>query len=103
MKDFYDVLYFAEHYNFNKEILIQAITTTFNNRSTDLGLSKIVFEDKFKSDQNFQKLWKAFIERNKLESTKTFSDVVSQIQSFIQPIFDSRTKNIWNPEKWVWE
>ena len=103
MKDFYDILFFAENYNFKKETLIQAITTTFNNRSTDLELSKIVFEDKFKSDQNFQKLWKAFIERNKLESTKTFSDVVSKIQSFIQPIFDSGTKNNWNPDKWIWE
>lgn len=103
MKDFYDVLFFAEHYNFTKEILIQAITTTFNNRSTDLELSKIIFEDKFKNDENFQKLWFAFLNRNKLENHKTFSEVVSQIQSFIQPIFDSRTKNIWNPEKWVWE
>jgi len=103
MKDFYDILFFAEHYNFKKEILTQAITTTFKNRSTDLGLSKIVFEDKFKSDQNFQKLWVAFIERNKLESTKTFSDVVSKIESFIQPIFDSKTKNNWNPDKWEWE
>lgn len=103
MKDFYDVLYFAEHYNFNKEILIRAITTTFNNRSTDLELSKIVFEDKFKNDENFHKLWSAFLSRNKLENHKTFYEVVSQIQSFIQPIFDSGTKNNWNPDKWIWE
>ncbi|MCK7518841.1 MAG: nucleotidyl transferase AbiEii/AbiGii toxin family protein [Ignavibacteriales bacterium] len=57
MKDFYDILFFAEHYHFKKETLIQAITTTFNNRSTDLALSKIIFEEKFKSDKNFQKLW----------------------------------------------
>jgi predicted nucleotidyltransferase component of viral defense system len=103
MKDFYDILFFAEHYHFKKETLIQAITTTFNNRSTDLALSKIIFEEKFKSNKNFQKLWSAFIERNKLENDKTFSEVVSQIQSFIQPIFDSNTKNNWNPDKWIWE
>lgn len=103
MKDFYDILFFAEHYDFKKETLIQAITNTFNNRSTDLELSKTLFEDQFKNDENFQNLWKAFIERNKLESTKTFSDVVSKIQSFIQPIFDSKTKNNWNPLKWRWE
>ena len=103
MKDFYDILFFAENYNFKKETLIQAITTTFNNRSTDLELSKIVFEDKFKNDENFQKLWSAFLSRNKLENHKTFYEVVSQIQSFIQPIFDSGTKNNWNPDKWIWE
>ncbi len=103
MKDFYDILFFAEHYNFKKETLIQAITTTFNNRSTDLELSKIIFEDKFKKEESFQKLWSAFLERNKLENDKTFSEVVSQIQSFILPIFDSETKNNWNSEKWKWE
>lgn len=103
MKDFYDILFFAEHYNFKKETLIQAIITTFNNRSTKLELSKPIFEDKFKKDERFQNLWKAFLDRNKFESNQTFSEVVSQIQSFIQPIFDSKTKNNWNPEKWEWE
>lgn len=103
MKDFYDILFFAEHYNFKKETLIQALTSTFDNRSTDLELSKIIFEDKFKNDKNFQKLWSAFIDRNKLETSKTFSEVVSKIQSFIQPVFNSRTKNNWNPDKWEWE
>lgn len=103
MKDFYDILFFAEHYNFKKEILIQAVTTTFNNRSTDLELSKAIFEDQFKNKERFQNLWKAFLDRNKLETNKTFSKVVSQIQSFIQPVFDSNTKNNWNPKKWEWE
>lgn len=103
MKDFYDILFFAEHYIFKKETLIQAITTTFNNRLTDLELSKIIFEDKFKKEESFQKLWSAFLDRNKLENDKTFSEVVSQIQSFIQPIFNSETKNNWNPLKWRWE
>ncbi|MBE0551064.1 MAG: nucleotidyl transferase AbiEii/AbiGii toxin family protein [Ignavibacterium sp.] len=103
MKDFYDILFFAEHYKFNLEILFKALNTTFDNRSTELALSKNIFEDKFKSDQNFQKLWSAFIERNKLGNDKTFSEVVSQIQFFIQPILDDTTKNNWNPDKWEWE
>lgn len=103
MKDFYDILFFAECYNFNKETLLRAIITTFNNRSTDLDLSKTIFKDQFKNNDRFQNLWKAFLNRNKLESNKTFFEVVSQIQSFIEPIFDSKTKNNWNPRKWKWE
>lgn len=103
MKDFYDILFFAEHYNFKKKTLIEAITTTFNNRSTDLESSKAIFEVKFKKNERFQNLWKAFLDRNKLENDKTFSEVVSQVQSFIQPVFDSKTKNNWNPKKWEWE
>ncbi|MGQ9848303.1 MAG: nucleotidyl transferase AbiEii/AbiGii toxin family protein, partial [Bacteroidales bacterium] len=93
MKDFYDILFFAEYYDFKKETLFQAIVTTFNNRSTDLDLSKTIFTDQFKNNDRFQNLWKAFLNRNKLESNKTFFEVVSQIQSFIEPIFDSKTKN----------
>jgi len=103
MKDFYDILFFAEHYNFKKETLIQAVTTTFNNRSTDLESSKVIFEAKFKKNEGFQNLWKAFLDRNKLGNDKIFSEIVSQIQSFLQPIFDSNTKNNWNPDKWEWE
>lgn len=103
MKDFYDILFFAEHYNFKKDIISKAISTTFDNRSTDIELRKLLFEDKFKNDENFQKLWSAFLNRNKLEINKTFSEVVLGIESFIQPIFDSKTKNDWNPEKWKWE
>lgn len=103
MKDFYDILFFAEYYDFKKETLFQAIVTTFNNRSTDLNLRKLIFEDKFKNNKNFQKLWATFLERNKLENDKSFSIVASLIQSFIEPIFYSKTKNHWNPKKWKWE
>lgn len=103
MKDFYDILFFATQYDFKKNILLKAIKTTFDNRSTDLELRKLIFEDKLKNDENFQILWSAFIKRNKLENDKTFFEAVSKIQSFIQPVFDSKTKNNWNPEKWEWE
>lgn len=88
MKDFYDILSFAEHYDFKKETLLQAIVTTFKNRLTDLNLSKLIYEDKFKNNENFQKLWATFLERNKLENDKSFSIIASLIQSFIEPIFD---------------
>jgi predicted nucleotidyltransferase component of viral defense system len=103
MKDFYDILFFAEHYNFKRDLVFQAVTTTFNNRSTDLAQSKIIFEDKFKTDDSFQSLWQAFIDRNKLTSNHSFYEVVSKIQLFLQPIFDSKTNNNWNRKKWYWE
>lgn len=103
MKDFYDVLFFAEKYKFKKDILFGALSTTFNNRSTDLAMRKKIFEDHFKNNERFQNLWKVFIGRNKLDNNKTFSEVVSKIQFFIEPIFDNKTKNNWNPKKWEWE
>ncbi len=48
-------------------------------------------------------LWLAFLERSKLDSVNSFSEVVTKIQSFIEPIFDEGTKDNWNPQKWEWE
>ena len=45
MKDFYDVLFFAEHYKFNKDLLHKALLTTFNHRSTNTEDRKIIFSD----------------------------------------------------------
>lgn len=103
MKDFYDVLFFAEHYEFKKDLLQEALSTTFNHRSTDIEARAIIFGDKFKLNTQLQNLWSAFLERTKLDSNDSFQDVVTKIQLFIEPIFDKNTKANWNPEKWKWE
>ncbi len=43
MKDFYDVLFFAEHYEFKKDLLQKALSATFNHRSTDIEARAIIF------------------------------------------------------------
>lgn len=103
MKDFYDISFFAEHYKFKKDILLEAIQSTFNHRSTDVRQRKMIYEDKFKMDEQLQKLWVAFLKRNKLLSDNSFTDVVNKIQSFIEPIFDEGSKYNWNHNKWEWE
>lgn len=103
MKDFYDVMFFAEHYEFKKDILLKAIQTTFKHRSTDIEQRKMIYEDKFKMDAQLQKLWVTFLDRSKLVSVSSFSEAVTKIQSFIEPVFDKKTRNNWNSQKWKWE
>lgn len=86
MKDFYDILYFAEHYEFNKDLLKEAILTTFNQRDIDIEKRKNIYEDKFKSDEKLQKFWTAFLDRNKLSTEKSFANIVDKLKSFIEPI-----------------
>jgi predicted nucleotidyltransferase component of viral defense system len=103
MKDFYDILFFAGMYKFKKDILLNAILTTFHNRSTALEQRKVIYEDKFKMDDQLQKLWVAFLKRTKLDSDNSFPDVVNKLESFIEPIFDEESKIIWNQRTWKWE
>jgi predicted nucleotidyltransferase component of viral defense system len=102
MKDFYDILFFAEHYEFKKDLLKEAILTTFNHRETDIEIRKNIFDDKFKADEKLQKYWTAFLERNKLTTENDFSKVVARIGSFIEPVFSNK-KLKWNPQKFIWE
>jgi hypothetical protein len=103
MKDFYDVLFFAEHYEFKKDLLHKALLSTFNHRSTDIKAKTTIFDDKFKFNTHLQNMWSAFLERTRLDSNDTFQDVVTKLQSFLEPIFDEGTKDNWNPKKWDWE
>ncbi len=105
MKDFYDILFFAEKYEFKRDFLKEAVFTTFNQRSTNLDLRKKIFEDKFKNDVQLQKYWTAFLDRSKLPAEKSFSKVVTKINSFIEPVLDSdlKGKNNWNNKDWEWK
>lgn len=103
MKDFYDVLFFAENYEFKKDLLLNALSGTFNHRSTNIEARTMIFDDKFKLNIQLQNLWTAFLERTKLDSNDSFQDVVTKLKSFIEPIFDKKTRNNWNPIKWEWE
>jgi len=103
MKDFYDILFFAENYEFKKDLLQKAISATFNHRSTDIEAKAFIFDDKFRLNIQLQNLWTAFLERTKLDSNVSFQDVVTKLKSFIEPIFDKKTRNNWNPQKWEWE
>ena len=102
MKDFYDIVFFAEKYKFNKELLKQAILTTFSNRSTDIASRNKIYEESFRNDSQKQIQWSAFLERNKLLAENKFSVVIEKLKSFIEPIFED-DKLTWNPEKFLWE
>ncbi len=102
MKDFYDILFFAEHYEFKLDLLKEAILTTFKHRDTDLEKRKSIYDDKFKTDEQLQKFWTAFLDRNKLTAENNFANVVERLYSFIEPIFSEKDL-IWNPKKFEWE
>ncbi|MCW8817345.1 MAG: nucleotidyl transferase AbiEii/AbiGii toxin family protein [Ignavibacteriaceae bacterium] len=103
MKDFYDLNFIAENNSFNRTVLREAIIETFENRGTNLEDKYIVFDKAFKNNQQKQTQWESFIKLNKLDLKISFNDVVTRIQSFIEPIFDEKTKTRWNSKKWQWE
>lgn len=102
MKDFYDILFFAENYEFKKDKLKEAIETTFKHRGTDVEQRNKVFNEKFRTDEQLQKYWTAFLNRTKLNAENNFAKVITRIAEFIEPVFVNDTNLRWDSKLWKW-
>jgi hypothetical protein len=69
MKDFFDVCVLARQFDFDAEILSNAVQKTFANRGTELLAEPYVFSEPFRLDATKQIQWTAFIRKSKLEGT----------------------------------
>lgn len=95
MKDFYDIYYLARTFDFDGARLQTAISRTLEQRGTPYE------KDSFKriltlaEDADMQKRWKYFLKTIK-DDTLEFSAVIKEIQTFLEPVFDT----IVNEEEW---
>jgi hypothetical protein len=87
MKDFYDILYLAEHEEFEALPLVAAITTTFTHRGTDLARAELIFSEEFKTNRALNEMWTAFLKRSGLDSTIRFADTMTSLKIFLSIVF----------------
>ena len=100
LKDFFDILHFAERQQFESKKLKEAIQITFKNRKTDLSDRSAVFSSDFKKDKAMQSMWSAFLSRRKLKSESKFEKIIEKLESFIEPVFSEKVEQ-WNPKKFL--
>jgi hypothetical protein len=76
---------------------VTALLETFRNRQTSIEKRISIFEDKFKNDDRLQSLWTSFLKKRLLNNDNSFSEIVSQIENFIEPVFvEVNTSKTWN-------
>ncbi len=86
MKDFYDIWLLSHTFDFDGEVLAEAVNRTFKNRKTDLNTEPAVFDPSFGKDSAKQAQWQAFVKKTRLSNAPgEFSDVVSDIKMFLGP------------------
>jgi predicted nucleotidyltransferase component of viral defense system len=103
MKDFYDILYLAEHEEFEAQALVAAITTTFTHRSTDLNQAEFIFSEEFKTNRVLNEMWTAFLKRSGLESTIQFADIMNSLKEFLSIVFQQDMHDgrwLFNEKQW---
>lgn len=86
MKDFYDVFCLLEKGKYNKNILKEAIRSTFAQRKTPYIENAIIFSNEFISLKKIQ--WEAFLRKNNLVSLN-FETVLAKIKMELQPIYEN--------------
>lgn len=100
MKDFYDINKLSREFEFDGNVLKNAIQLTFERRKTDIPKEPpLSFTIEFSEDSIKQTQWNAFLRKNALEPI-SFSQIVERIASFIMPIFSAINQSSGHDFKW---
>ncbi len=79
MKDYYDLYYLANKFDFDGAVLTEALRETFANRNRQFTAEQFEQIIAFDTDDGMQKKWKAFTKKTgiKAEDLRTVLDVIS--------------------------
>ena len=88
MKDFYDIYYLARTFDFDGDILQTAIFETLQHRGTHYDIDSFERIVGLSNDAEMQKRWKFFL-KNINDEILELSEVIKEIQIFLEPVFDT--------------
>ncbi len=85
MKDYYDIWYLANKFDFDGKVLAEAMKKTFDNRERAFDLSQFNQVIAFDGDDAMQKKWTAFCK--KVSADNEFTAVIKMIDTFLSEPF----------------
>lgn len=92
MKDYYDIYYLANKFDFDGAILTEALRKTFENRGHTFTAAQFEQVMAFDDDEAMQKKWNAFC-RKIDTTTEDYSTVLQTIKNFLSKPFMAALKN----------
>ncbi|MEE3333171.1 MAG: nucleotidyl transferase AbiEii/AbiGii toxin family protein [Ruminococcus sp.] len=106
MKDFYDIYYLSQTFDFDGLKLQTAIAETLQNRGTDYNADSFKRITELVDDDNMQIRWRHFL-RSLHDPDISFSQVMDGITTFIEPVWDVFVKEEefqkqWSAEQKIW-
>lgn len=91
MKDYYDIYYLLNHFEFDNEILAEAMRKTFVNRNHSFTKEQFDQVMQFGSNLDMQKKWQAFAKKISFDDVE-FNEVMNVINYFLQIPFELSIK-----------
>lgn len=102
MKDFYDIYTIASTMKLDGQILFCAIKATFERRKTNITTKALyVFSNEFKQDKGKHIQWAAFLNKNGLVKGNDFSDIVGELQLFLEPVYQAIAEQTNYRQQWL--
>lgn len=89
VKDYFDLYYMRESFDFEGEQLRQAIKNTFNRRGTSLNFDTypLGLTDKYiESNPSREKQWLKMIRQNAISNPPTLKAAIPKIAEFVMPV-----------------
>jgi len=100
MKDYYDIYYLANKFDFDGATLTEALKKTFENRLHTFTTEQFKQVMAFDNDDAMKKKWKAFV--RKIETkTDDFGKVIETINTFLAEPFKAAIENTNFTVKWT--
>lgn len=100
MKDYYDIYYLANKFDFDGATLTEALKKTFENRGHSFTVEQFEQVMGFDRDGAMQKKWKAFTRKIDTK-TDDYSIVLKTIKAFLLKPFTASVDAIEYPEQWI--
>ena len=91
MKDFFDVYQLFTNHEIDRELLAEAIASTFKNRNTSYRENLSLFTDRFATDETRNVWWKAFLKKIRWKEQIDFSVVMKCIKENLQEYWSKET------------
>lgn len=86
MKDYYDIYYLANKFDFDGKVLTEALKKTFENRGHSFTIEQFEQVMSFDNDEAMQKKWKAFVRKIDTK-TDDYGTVLKTIKTFLTKPF----------------
>ena len=99
MKDYYDIYYLANKFEFDGKVLTEALRKTFQNRGHNFTVEQFKQVMSFDEDTAMQKKWKAFARKIDTK-TDDYSTVLKTIKAFLTKPFTAAVGDKEFTEKW---
>lgn len=100
MKDYYDIYYLANKFDFDGKVLTEALRKTFANREHDFTIEQFEQVMGFDDDVTMQKKWKAFVRKIDTK-TDDYSTVLKTIKAFLTKPFTATVESKELIEQWI--